>query len=372
MSEAQPPSKHPSDAKGRPAGPKRLFMRQPNMLRMLYALCPILIAGVYFFGWRVLAVLAVCNAAGLATELVTSRNRGVSVSIACFVTCWLFALSLPPTAPYWLAAVGSVVAILFGKEVFGGFGRNFANPAIVGRTFVYVAFPNEMTAAFEPVFRGFPGGFAHWSMDTMGRLPDYLAGQAGSVSDVITQATPMLARSRYGYQTPLTDLLTGSIGGSFRGEFGPRILAAGSIGEVSAILCILAGVYLLVTRTANWRLMVSPPAGAVAANVLFRNVLGQGDVPPLAFTLLSGALMYGAVFMVTEPVSAPKKRPAMLIYGALIGFVMVLLRWKGQFVGAVGFAILLGNVVGPVIDMAAEAMGKRKAAAVGGAEGKGE
>ncbi len=210
-------------------------MRQPNMLRVLYALIPLAAAGVYFFGWRVAALLAVCTAAGLTTEWITSRKRGASISIACFVTCWLFALSLPPTAPFWLGVVGAVVAILFGKEVFGGFGRNFANPAIVGRTFVYIAFPSEMTAAFVPVFRGFPGGLVHWSLAGAARLPEYLASSSASAADAITQATPMLARSRFGEVAPTADLLTGSIGGSFPSEHGSGVLAAGSIGE--AYLC---------------------------------------------------------------------------------------------------------------------------------------
>lgn len=365
MTDAATPTSSPQPAATTPTRPRRLFLPQPIMVRVLVALLPILIAGLYFFGWRVVALLVVCNAAGLATEFLTARRRGSPVSTACLVTCALLALSLPPTAPYWIAAVGAVVGILFGKEVFGGFGRNFANPAIVGRAFLYVAFPTELTSAFVPAFRPWPGGLVHWSMTSMAHLPEHLATYGVSGSDIVTQATPMLARSRYGYPTPMWDLLTGGIGDVFHGAHGTVVLAAGSIGEVSAILCILAGVYLLVTRTANWRLMVSPLVGAAAANGLFRNVLGQSDVPPLAFTLASGALLYGAVFMVTEPVTAPKDRRAMLVYGALIGFLVVLLRWRGQFVGAVAFAILLGNIVGPLLDLAAEAMRRRTSAAKG-------
>jgi Na+-transporting NADH:ubiquinone oxidoreductase subunit B len=343
-------------------------MIQRNMARVLLALLPVAVAGVYFFGWRVMAVLAVCNAAGVVTEFLTSRRRGAPVSMACFVTCCLLALSLPPTAPYWMVTVGAVVGILFGKEVFGGFGRNFANPAIVARAFLYVAFPAEMTNGFVPAFRPWPGGLVHWSMDSMAQVPQYLARYGVSHADILTQATPMLARSRYGYQTPTWDLLTGGIGDVFHGAQGTRVLAAGSIGEVSAILCVLAGVYLLVTRTANWRLMAAPLLGAIAANVLFRNVLGATGVPPVAFTLASGAMLYGIVFMVTEPVSAPKHRGAMWAYGAVIGFVIVLLRWRGQFVGAVAFAILLGNVIGPLLDLAAEALAQRRRSP-GGAKG---
>ncbi|MDK1032380.1 MAG: RnfABCDGE type electron transport complex subunit D, partial [Planctomycetia bacterium] len=122
------------------------------------------------------------------------------------------------------------------------------------------------------------------------------------------------------------------------------------------------GVYLIVTRTANWRLTAGTLAGAVIANILFRNLGGADAVPPLEFTLSSGALLYAAVFMVTDPISAPKRRPAMWMYGLLIGVLIVFLRWKSQFAGAVAFAILLGNMVGPLLDIGAGAWAGRKKA----------
>jgi len=320
--------------------PKRLFLKQPQMLRVVYALVPVALAGVYFFGWRVLALLAVSVVVGLGVEMYMERRRGKPASQACFVTCFLFALSLPPTLPLWMAGVGIAVAILFGKMVFGGFGRNFVNPAILGRAFIYVAFPVAMTGSFVPAADGFPGGLARWSV------------REGPSPDAVTAATPMWARRDFGHETPLARLFLGNIGGSFQGDRGEQPLGAGSIGEVSALLIVLASVYLIVTKTANWRLTASTLIGAVAANVLFRNVLGADGVPPLLFTLCSGALLYAAVFMVTDPVSAPKTKPAVWMYGVLIGALIVFLRWKSQFAGAVGFAILLGNVVGPSLDMA--------------------
>ena len=144
--------------RAKPAPGRRLFLKQPIMLRVIYALVPIALAATYFFGLRVLAVLAVCNAAGLAAEWLMARQRKAPVSQACLVTCWLYALSLPPTVPFWVAAVGAVVAIVFAKEVFGGFGRNFSNPAITGRAFVYICFPNDLTQQFVPAFNpGFLG-----------------------------------------------------------------------------------------------------------------------------------------------------------------------------------------------------------------------
>ncbi len=340
--------------------PKRRFLKQQQMLRMLYALAPLAAAGVYFFGWRVLALLAACTAAGLATEWAMASRRGAPLTTANFVTCALYTLSLPPTLPFWMAAVGMVVGVLFGKEVFGGFGRNFANPAIVGRAFVYVAFPIAMTGSFVPAFRGWPGGLAHWSLAAMPAAPEWLPGARNWPVDAITSATPVVALRDHGHETPLGDLVLGSIGGTFRSGTAEKALAAGSIGEVCAPLIILAGVYLLATRTANWRLMLSPLLAASAMVGLLHYVLGVARVPSLPFSLFSSSMLYACVFMVTEPVSAPRKPLAMWLYGCFIGVTIVMLRWQGQFAGSVSFAILLGNTVGPSLDMAITAWHGRK------------
>ncbi|MDK1032332.1 MAG: RnfABCDGE type electron transport complex subunit D, partial [Planctomycetia bacterium] len=268
-----------------PRKTKRIFLKQPIMLRVCYALVPLMVAGIYFFGWRTAGLLVVCTAGGLITEWIMTRRQGAPISMACFVTCFLYALSLPPTMPLWMAVVGIVVALLFGKMVFGGFGRNFANPAIVGRVFVYVAFPNEMTGSFVPALRGWPGGFAHWSLATMEKAPEWLAGAARRGADALTSATPMWSRRDFDFQTPIKNLFLGNIGGTFEAQHETRVLAAGSVGEVCALLIILAGVYLIITRTANWRLTAGTVAGAVIANIVFRNLGGADAVPPLEFTL---------------------------------------------------------------------------------------
>ncbi len=361
-----------------PGGKKiKLFMKQKIMLRVIYALVPILISAIYFFGWRVLAVLVVTWAVGLTAEFVTSRQRGQPISMANFVTCWLFALSLPPTVPFWIAAVGIFVAILFGKEVFGGFGRNFANPAIVGRAFVYVCFPTPLTAQFVPAFKGFPGGFAHWSFESLGQLPGYLASSGKQVADAVSQASPMLVYRDFGPQTTAEaaswlDIFLGNIGGIFQAGEETRILSAGSMGEGCALLIVLAAVYLLVTRTANWRLMLGSLLGLSLATLLFRKVLGfggLGEVPPIHFTLVAGTTLYVVVFMITDPVSAPNRKLAMYAYGGLIGFLIVLLRWRGIFVAAASFAILLGNICSPLLDIAATSWQNRRKATTAAKEG---
>jgi len=320
----------------------------------------------------VAALTAACAAAGLATEYLTSRQRGQPISTACLVTCGLYALSLPPTMPFWMAAVGIVVAILFGKEVFGGFGRNFANPAIVGRAFVYVCFPTAMTASFVPAFKGWPGGLAHWSFAALNRVPGYVAGTVETGIQALTSATPMWALRDYGYMTPLRDLVTGSVGGTFETatSFGRQVLAAGSIGEGCTPLIVLAGLYLMLTRTANWRLTVSAVVGAVLAGLLI-DATGLANPMPLYFKLSTGAFAYVAVFMVTDPVSAPRRPGAMYAYGGLIGALIILISWKSKFIAAASFSVLLGNIASPLLDAAAEAwQARRQAARTTGAGGE--
>ena len=327
------------------------------MRRMLFALTPTLFGGIYFFGWRVLGLCLWVSLAGCLTEWSLARRRGDPLTESCLVTSLLLALSLPPTVPFWIATVGIVVAISFGKEFFGGFGRNIFNPAIVGRAFLYVCFPVVMTRGFVPVYTGGAGGFQHWG-------PQLLVDGA----DAVTAATPMWVLRDHGFVTPLWRLFTGVIEGRYAGADGSSgILAAGSIGEVSAILVLLGGIYLLATRTANWRLVASSLGGAAGAVLIFRHVFGIAGVPPLAWTFCSGALLYACFFMVTDPVSAPKDRRAQYVYGALIGALIVFMRWRAVFAGAVGFAILLGNTIGPSIELLFKARsGKRRSGGSGG------
>ncbi len=341
-----------------PAARKGFFLRQPIMNRMLYALTPVAAAGVYFFGWRVAALLVVSSVAGLVTEWLMASRRAKPVSVACFVTTALFALSLPPTLPFWQAAVGVAFGILFAKELFGGFGKNWANPAIVGRAFIYVAFPVDMTGRFVPAFRGWPGGLARWSFESLDAVPDWLASGASRVADAITMATPNISGRDFHYNPSWIDLFWGRIGEVFTSDAGAKVLAAGSIGEVCKPVIILAAIYLLATRTADWRLTVGPLLGAAVVAAALA-LAGAERAAPFHEVFVGGSLLFGAAFMVTEPVSAPRTLGAKWIYGAFIGAMIVLIRWKGQFAGSLSFSILLGNIVGPSIDMAVRAWKER-------------
>lgn len=326
------------------------FRPQTMMRRVCLALLPALAGGIYFFGWRAAALCAWTVLWACGTELFLARRRGDPLTESALVSGMLLGLSLPPTAPFWVAAVAAVVALSFGKEFFGGFGRNVFNPAIVGRAFAYVCFPAEMTRGFTPAYVGGAGGFVHWG--PLRRL-------AGL--DAVSAATPMWVLRDDGWAAPLKDLFLGTIGGTFPGRDGAaHALAAGSIGEVSAALLLLGGAYLLLSGTAQWRLMLGSLAGAALAVLGLRHGLGVAAVPPLAWSLCSGGLLYGCLFMVTDPVSAPKDKTTQVLYALLIGALIILLRWKGIFSGAVGFAILLGNTVGPTLELAVKGLAARR------------
>jgi Na+-transporting NADH:ubiquinone oxidoreductase subunit B len=330
---------------------KPAFLKQLMMMRVVYALIPVALAAVYLFGWRVLALVAVSALFAFLAEWIMVPSKPGKISQAVWVTAALYGLALPPTTPFWIAATGAVFGIVFGKMVFGGFGKNIFNPAIVGRAFVYVCFPIELTSKFVPAFRGFPGGFARWSFESLPSLPAELAAPGLKVVDAITAATPMWSRRDYGFEVGIWDLVTGQIGGLFDHAGHARILAAGSAGEACALAILLGAIYLLWTKTANWRLMLSTLLGAVATNLLLRNALGIEAVPPLGFTLFSGGFLYAAVFMVTDPISAPRLKESMWPYGFLIGSLIVFFRYKAVFAGGVAFAILIGNMAAPSLDL---------------------
>lgn len=308
---------------------KNLILKQAIMNRVLYALAPILLFAVYLYGWRVVAVVAVANAAAFITEyLFVYKKKGGKVSMAVFVTGSLVALTLPPSIPLWMAALGSVVAIMFGKMVFGGFGTNIFNPAILGRTFIYVSFPQQMTVSWlQPwLLKDFPGGFAHWSVDTTMRTGATVMGQLKLGKEVAQ---------------PILDTFLG--------------FEAGSIGETSALLIIVAGIYLILTKTAKWIPMLATLLSIVLFNLLFYPAQN-----PL-YLLCTGGAMFGIVFMVTDPVSQPKGNTALWIYGLLVGFLTVFIRKLSLFAEGFMFALLLANAFMPIIEYALQKTGKKKA-----------
>lgn len=308
--------------------PFKRFQIQPMMMRVVWGLLPCLAGAVYFFGLRALVTTAVVLAAGVAAEAAFTWRQGKPVTSAVFVTALIFTLSLPPSLPLWMAGGGMVFGVVFGKMAFGGFGHNVYNPAMAGRAFIYIAFPLAMTNTWmEPLFNG-PAGWAAFSPGV----------------DAVTRATPLRALHQGG-SVDIASLFFGNV--------------SGSLGETSALLILLGGAYILVKKSANWRLFASFVLGGVALSTI---LMLAGDGPgPLAF-LLSGSFLFGAFFVITEPISAPKKKPVMWIYGSLAGALVALLRQYSNFPEGVMFAVLFMNTFAPVMDIAYNGLEARKKA----------
>ena len=297
---------------------------QPNMATLLTALAPPALAALYFYGWRALAVLAVTNAAAFASEWYFTRQRGEPVTLAVFVTGSLLALSLPPRTPLWMCGVGAVVAVTFGKELFGGMGRNVYNPALVGRAFLYVCFPTFLTSGWVEPLVGGAGGLTTW------------------VADGVTAATPLPSLAA-GQAVPLLHLLFGAV--------------PGSLGEGCKALLLLGGAYMVWKKVASWEIITSTLGSYLVVTGIFR-LLGWGQGADPLHGVLAGGLLYGAIFMATDPVSANRTRPGRFAFGALIGLATALIRDLGNFPEGIMFAILLGNTVGSIVE---EGLGAWKA-----------
>ena len=299
---------------------KKYFMPQKMMRTVIIALIPIILASIYFFGWRSFVLLLWVTLFGVATEWIFEKKYGKKVSEAIFVTCALYALTLPARTPLWIAAVGIVFGVIFGKEVFGGFARNIFNPALVARAFVYVSFPEPLTIEWSMPASGFPGGFATYITQGI---------------DAISQATPMLIFRETGQMVPFSKLITGNI--------------SGSLGETSAILIILAAIYLIYKKVAAWETMAGVLVGFTGLSTILY-LSGNPQIPSPIFGILSGGFLFGTVFMATDPISSPKTKGGKWIYGILIGIVTVIIRGYALFAGGIMFAILVGNTFAPIID----------------------
>ncbi len=300
---------------------KSKFMKQAMMRKMLYSLVPVLLYSIYLFGLRILVLLAITLVCGVVSEYIIMRNinkEKAKVSEAVLVSCILFALTLPPSVPFWVAGVGIVFGIVFGKGVFVGCGRNIFNPAIVARCFVYISFPAFMTVTWTKPFTGFPGGLVRWFNSI----------------DAATGATPLIIFNKTGETTGYLDLLFGRI--------------SGSIGETAAVLILLCGIYLIATKTASWKSMVACLVGFGVFNTILY-FTGVTSADPL-FSIMSGGFMFGTVFMITDPVSSPKTDTARIIYGAGIGIITAVIRIFGLFAEGMMFAILVGNMFVPLLE----------------------
>lgn len=308
---------------------------QRIMLDVIIALCPAVIAMVLLYGFYplFLTVLSVATAVFCewAFNLVTRRPQSVR-DLSAVVTGIILALNLPPVVPFYVPIVGAAFAIVIVKMLFGGIGRNFANPAITARIFLMLAWTGVMTQFVSPIDLSDGANlFAYFDQGVSISLPDAIttATPLQNVKDAISSgANPAEGLSAL-------DMFLGRIGGS--------------AGEVSALAVLIGGVYLAVRRVID----VKIPVLYIGSTALFTAIFfaDSGYAGEYVWTyLLGGGLMFGAFFMATDYATSPKTPVAVVIYGVGLGLLTVIIRKFGTMNEGVSFAILLMNIVTPLLE----------------------
>ena len=322
------------------------------MTLVIVALLPCLAFGIYNAGYQshlasglsldpvavvlrglrlVLPMVIVTYVVGFFWEILFASVRKHAISEGLFVSCMLFPLTLPPTTPLWQVAVGISFGIVIGKEIFGGTGRNFLNPALAGRAFLYFAYPVQMS------------GDAVWTA---------LAGGRQVPVDTFSGATPLaISAGASAPETAASALADGgySIAKLFFG------LYPGSVGATSVLLSLAGAIFLVVIGVASYRIIIGGILGMLAAGVLLNLVSGPSSMPYLALNpvthLLMGGFAFALAFMATEPVSAPDLDGPRWLYGFAIGALTVLIRvFNPAFPEGVMLAILFMNLFAPLMD----------------------
>jgi len=283
----------------------------PKIMRhVLIALLPAVCASIYLFKLKAVLLIAVTGATCLIVEAMFQKLRRKPVTItdgSALVTGVLLALVFPPNLPLWIAVLGGAVAIILGKQIFGGLGHNIFNPALVARAFLLVSFPAFMTSWINPISL-----------------------------DAVTAATP-LGLMKFGHvQTPTLNLFMGNV--------------SGSLGETSALCIILGGIYLVAKKCMGWRIPVGFLGSAALLGWIF-NKANPGAFPPVDFHLFSGGLMLGAIFMATDPVTNPVTKIGSWIFGIGCGALVIIIRLFGGMPEGVTFSILIMNAITPLINV---------------------
>ena len=279
------------------------------MRDVLIALLPATVCGIYFFGWNAALVVLVGVAAAVGTEALLQLLMRQKVMVAdgsAAVTGLLLALNLPPSVPFWIPMIGSAFAIAIVKICFGGLGANFLNPALAARAFLVVSWPTLLTT---------------WTMPV----------------DAVSSVTPLTALKMGGAPlSPYLDLAIGNVGGC--------------IGETSAIALIIGGIYLIVRRVIDWRI----PGVYIATVAAFTWIAGPGGLftGDALYHMLAGGLMLGAIYMATDYVTSPISKTGKVVFALGCGVLTSVIRLWGGYPEGVSYAILLMNLVVPLLDKA--------------------
>jgi Na+-translocating ferredoxin:NAD+ oxidoreductase subunit D len=293
------------------------------MYRVVYAMIPALIWSVFVFGIDALRVTLIAVVACLAFEYIIQKYmlkvQPVITDGSALITGILLAFNVPSNLPWWIIIIGALAAVGIGKLSFGGLGSNIFNPALVGRVFLLISFPVQMTS---------------WpSVQENATDAVTSATPLGIIKEGLTTGTPI---SQISQQLPTsTDMLLGNI--------------SGSLGEVSALLLILGGLYMLYKKVITWHIPVSVIGSVAAIAAIFWMVDPQSYFNPV-YHILTGGLMLGAIYMATDMVTSPMTSRGQIIFGVGIGVITISIRLFGAYPEGISFAILIMNAFTPLIN----------------------
>ena len=314
-----------------------------TMFMVQMALLPATLYGFWLYGWPsfflwLLTILSCVGFEALSLKLMGApRIKATLLDGSAVLTGWLLAMTLPPWAPWWVAVLGGFIAIVIGKQVFGGLGQNVFNPAMVARVALLVSFPLPLTLWVAPLPLS--------SLAT----PDFVTSlriflTSLPVPDAMTSATLLgYAKTELSRGIGLTEALGAGPALSWIG------MRAGSFGESAALLILCGGIYLMITRVITWHAPLAVLAG-VAIPAAIGHAVDPGRFLSVEAHLLSGALMLAAFFIATDYVTSPNTTTGLIVFGLGIGFITWVIRSFGGYPEGVAFAVLLMNALTPVID----------------------
>ena len=281
---------------------------QSIMRDVIIALVPATAAGIYYFGLRALILIVAAIISAVFFEWLYEKNTKKPVTIndlSAVVTGLLLAMNLPASAPVWVAIVGSAFAIIFAKQLFGGLGQNFINPALAGRAFLLASYPTEMTTWVVP---------------------------NGLAADAATYATPLAQLKNGALDASLKQLVMGQVGGT--------------IGETCAIALIIGGIYLLYKHVISWKI----PVIYIATVFILFAVIGRHGMRMPLQEIFAGGVMLGGIFMATDYASSPVTPKGQVIFAVGAGLLTYLIRTFGGYPEGVSYSILIMNCCVPLIE----------------------
>ncbi|WP_296808307.1 RnfABCDGE type electron transport complex subunit D [Thiocapsa sp.] len=316
---------------------------QRTMALVMLALLPATLFGFWQFGWpAVFLFFATIGTALLAEsaclKLAGKPQRLYLLDGSALLAGWLLAVSLPPWAPWWIGAIGAVIAVVVAKHVFGGLGQNLFNPAMVARVALLISFPLEMTNYVQPMplFSADAPGFLQSVGISLGQPGFDAISGATLLSHVRTELSQGMSLSEI--IPGMAHLVSGAVG-----------TIAGSMGETSALLILLGGLFLLAKRVITWHTPVAM-IGSLAILATLMNLYDPEHYAGALYHIVSGATLLVAFFIATDPVTSPVSKMGQIIFGAGCGVLVYVIRTWAGYPEGVAFAILLMNACTPMID----------------------